>query len=68
MNDFELFSLIVKTAFGQRRKTIANSLKKMIEPSCFEAAQVDRSLRAECLTGADFARLTHAKLNQEANK
>ncbi len=68
VNDFELFSLIVKTAFGQRRKTIANSLKKMIEPSCFEAAQVDRSLRAECLTGADFARLTHAKLNQESNE
>jgi 16S rRNA (adenine1518-N6/adenine1519-N6)-dimethyltransferase len=68
VNDFELFALIVKTAFGQRRKTISNSLKKLIEPSCFEAAQIDRSLRAECLTGEDFARLTHAKLNQESNE
>jgi 16S rRNA (adenine1518-N6/adenine1519-N6)-dimethyltransferase len=64
----ELFSLIVKTAFGQRRKTISNSLKKMIEPSCFEAAQIDRSLRAECLTGADFARLTNTKLSQDSNE
>jgi 16S rRNA (adenine1518-N6/adenine1519-N6)-dimethyltransferase len=67
VNDFGLFSLIVKTAFGQRRKTISNSLKKMIDPSCFEAAQIDRSLRAECLTGEDFARLTNAKLNLDSN-
>jgi 16S rRNA (adenine1518-N6/adenine1519-N6)-dimethyltransferase len=67
VRDFELFSLIVKTAFGQRRKTISNSLKKMIDPSCFEAAQIDRSLRAECLTGEDFARLTSVKLSQDSN-
>ena len=64
VQDFELFSLIVKTAFGQRRKTISNSLKKIITPSCFEEAQIDRSLRAECLTGENFARLTNTKLNQ----
>jgi|TARA_B110000977_G_scaffold190755_1_gene261936 16S rRNA (adenine1518-N6/adenine1519-N6)-dimethyltransferase len=67
VKDFELFSLIVKTAFGQRRKTISNSLKKMIDPSCFEAAQIDRSLRAECLTGEDFARLTNTKLSQDSD-
>jgi 16S rRNA (adenine1518-N6/adenine1519-N6)-dimethyltransferase len=67
VRDFELFSLIVKTAFGQRRKTISNSLKKMIDASCFEAAQIDRTLRAECLTGEDFARLTSAKISQDSN-
>ena len=67
VNDFELFSLIVKTAFGQRRKTISNSLGKLIDPACFEAAQIDRSLRAERLTGEDFARLTDARLRQDSN-
>lgn len=67
VDDFELFSTIVKTAFGQRRKTISNSLKKMIDPACFEIAQIDRSLRAENLTGEDFARLTNAKLGQSSN-
>ena len=67
VSDFELFSLIVKTAFGQRRKTISNSLKKMIDAECFEAAQIDRSLRAERLTGEDFARLTKAKLSQDSD-
>jgi 16S rRNA (adenine1518-N6/adenine1519-N6)-dimethyltransferase len=67
VKDFELFSMIVKTAFGQRRKTISNSLKKMIDPSCFEAAQIDRNLRAECLTGEDFARLTNTKLSQDSD-
>lgn len=64
LDDFALFSSIVKTAFGQRRKTISNSLKRMIDSNGFEAAQIDRNLRAECLTGEDFARLTHAKLEQ----
>lgn len=67
VNDFDLFSTIVKTAFGQRRKTISNSLKKMIDSSCFEAAQIDQSLRAERLSGEDFARLTNAKLEQLAD-
>ncbi|MFT5657383.1 MAG: 16S rRNA (adenine1518-N6/adenine1519-N6)-dimethyltransferase [Gammaproteobacteria bacterium] len=68
VDDFELFSLLVKTAFGQRRKTISNSLKTLVDPACFAAAEIDSRLRAECLTSEDFARLTNAKLNQETGK
>lgn len=67
VGDLELFSLLVKTAFGQRRKTIANSLETIIDAACFKAARIDSRLRAECLSGEDFARLTNAKINQKPN-
>lgn len=51
------FDRIVKAAFAQRRKTLNNSLRALLDRGNFDAAGVDPSLRAERLTPADFARL-----------
>ena len=55
---FQLFSEIVKTAFNQRRKTIANSLKAIVATETFERCGIDSRMRAENLTLQDFASLT----------
>jgi 16S rRNA (adenine1518-N6/adenine1519-N6)-dimethyltransferase len=60
--DFQLFSKIVLAAFGQRRKTIANSLKLLISQEVFEASGVDSRMRAENLSLQDFARLARTCL------
>ena len=67
VGDFSLFSKIVLSAFGQRRKTIANSLKSIVSSEIFEDTGIDRKLRAENLSGHDFAKLTRAVLNRSAN-
>ena len=53
----------VKTAFGQRRKTLFNALKKLCPKtdalqSALEAAGIDPKRRAETLSIADFIRLS----------
>jgi len=65
--DFELFSQLVLNAFGQRRKTISNSLKAFVSSEIFELAGVNKKLRAENLSGHDFASLTRAILNRSTN-
>ena len=55
---FQLFSEIVKAAFNQRRKTIANSLKAIVTTETFDICGIDSRMRAENLTQQDFARLT----------
>ena len=57
VDDYALFARIVQSAFGQRRKTIANSLKGLVTRQAIEAAGIDPSLRAENLEITDFARL-----------
>jgi len=51
------FSEVVTRAFGQRRKTLRNSLRGLLEPHDFEAADVDPGARAETLSLEDFLRL-----------
>ncbi len=58
VGDYDMFSRIVKSAFGQRRKTISNSLKGLVERETFEQCNIDPGLRAENLGIADFARLS----------
>ncbi len=58
--DFAQFSKIVRTAFNQRRKTIANSLKTILDRSTLEACQIEPTLRAENLSLEDYARLSRA--------
>ena len=58
VGDFKLFASIVKTAFGQRRKTIGKVLKNIIDQSSFDSCQIDRRLRAENLSLQDFACLS----------
>jgi len=58
MNDAALFLDIVKTAFGQRRKTIKNSLKSFQGlTESLDITSIDPSIRPEQLSMQDFIRL-----------
>ncbi|CAG0940031.1 Ribosomal RNA small subunit methyltransferase A [Gallionellaceae bacterium] len=59
VRDEKLFSAIVATAFGQRRKTLRNTLKSYLDESGFEQLCIDPQLRAENLGVAEFARIAN---------
>lgn len=48
---------VVKAAFGQRRKTLANALRQLLDGEAIRRADVDPRARAETLAPADFVRL-----------
>lgn len=52
--------LLVRQAFGQRRKMLRKSLAGMVSPEQFEAAAVSASARPAELTIHDWGRLTQA--------
>ncbi|MBI3900438.1 MAG: 16S rRNA (adenine(1518)-N(6)/adenine(1519)-N(6))-dimethyltransferase RsmA [Gammaproteobacteria bacterium] len=54
----ENFYRVVKAAFAQRRKTLRNCLRGLIDDAGFAAAGIDPVRRAETLSLAEFARLT----------
>jgi 16S rRNA (adenine1518-N6/adenine1519-N6)-dimethyltransferase len=54
------FTLLVKTAFNQRRKTLRNAVKSLFPPPVLQDPLFDK--RAEALSVADFAALTY-KMN-----
>jgi 16S rRNA (adenine1518-N6/adenine1519-N6)-dimethyltransferase len=60
IGDHGRFAAIVQAAFGQRRKTISNSLKPVLDRETIVACDIDPSLRAENLSIADFARLSRS--------
>jgi len=60
VGDYKNFSGIVQAAFSQRRKTISNSLKSVLDRKTIIACEIDPGLRAENLSVADFARLSRA--------
>ncbi len=62
--DPERLHAIVKAAFGQRRKTLSNALKQLLDSDAIRAAGIDPKARAETLAPGDFVRL--AKLAPEA--
>jgi len=69
VGDEKLFRRIVKGAFGQRRKTLNNSLKAAfpellpdILSEIFKVASIDPLRRGETLSISEFARLTNAFL------
>ena len=51
------FQTVVKTAFAQRRKTLRNNLKGLLDETAIEAANVNPALRAEVLEISHFAAL-----------
>jgi len=59
INDEAGFSTLIATAFMQRRKTIRNSLKKLVERPDFEATGIDAGLRPEQVSIADYIRLSN---------
>lgn len=66
--DEVLFKRLVKVAFSQRRKTLANALRagRLTSPEALaralEAAEIDPQRRAETLSIQDYARLSRALL------
>ncbi len=53
-----LFARIVGSAFGQRRKTLRNTLRDFLDESGFAALGINPQLRAENLSVAEFAKIT----------
>ena len=49
------FAEIVGSAFGQRRKTLRNTLRSYLNEADFEKLGIDAQLRAENLSVTDFA-------------
>lgn len=60
INDAGFLGQLVTQAFSQRRKTLRNALKKLVEPAMFGQADIDPGSRAEQLAPADFVRLANA--------
>lgn len=59
VHDRNLFAEIVKQAFSQRRKTITNALKGIIDQTVFDEAGIETKLRAENLSVKDFVTLAN---------
>ena len=51
------FAAVVAAAFGQRRKTLRNSLAGVVDATGFAATGIDPGRRAETLSPAEFAEL-----------
>jgi 16S rRNA (adenine1518-N6/adenine1519-N6)-dimethyltransferase len=56
--DLAAFDRVVTAAFGQRRKTLRNALKGLLDENEIREAGIDPGARAETLTSQDFARLS----------
>ncbi len=52
-------AVITRDAFGQRRKTLRNSLRNHINPEQLETLEVSPDARAEQLSVADFVRISN---------
>ena len=59
VNDMEKLNRVVTQAFSQRRKTLRNSLKKLIDEDAIIALNIDPALRAEAQSLNDFAKLSN---------
>lgn len=55
----KLFAAIVRTAFGQRRKTLRNTLRGYLDEADFEKLGINPQLRAENLAVADFIKVAN---------
>ncbi|MCX7102227.1 MAG: 16S rRNA (adenine(1518)-N(6)/adenine(1519)-N(6))-dimethyltransferase RsmA [Methylobacter sp.] len=62
IEDIVKLNRVVTQAFSQRRKTLRNSLKKLIAEKEIIALNIDPTLRAENITLAEFALLSNALL------
>lgn len=58
-NNEILFQQVVKLSFSQRRKTLRNNLKQLLDKEQLELLNVDLSLRAEQLSVAEYVKLAN---------
>lgn len=59
------FAMLVRTAFGQRRKMVRKSLGQWFDGADFADLDIDPTARAENLHGSDFAALTQRMLEKK---
>jgi len=59
VNEVSKLNRVVTQAFSQRRKTLRNSLKKLIAEEDIVGLGIDPTLRAESISLAEFARLSN---------
>ncbi|PPD18468.1 MAG: 16S rRNA (adenine(1518)-N(6)/adenine(1519)-N(6))-dimethyltransferase [Methylotenera sp.] len=57
--DTAIFSKVVLAAFGQRRKTLRNTLKGLLDDAGFTALGISPQLRAENLSVAEFVNISN---------
>ncbi|QDC44547.1 16S rRNA (adenine(1518)-N(6)/adenine(1519)-N(6))-dimethyltransferase RsmA [Methylophilus medardicus] len=57
--DEALFAKVVTAAFGQRRKTLRNTLKGLLDDAGFSAINIDSQSRAENLGVAEFVAISN---------
>lgn len=57
--DEQLFSKVVTAAFGQRRKTLRNTLKSLLDDEGFGQLGINPQLRAENLSVAEFVAIAN---------
>ena len=57
--DAALFAKVVMAAFGQRRKTLRNTLKGLLDDDGFSALNISSQLRAENLSVAQFVAISN---------
>ncbi len=59
LEDLDAFRQVVAAAFSQRRKTLRNALKALLDDSLLRAADIDPGARAETIAPAQFAKLAN---------
>lgn len=58
--DYAHFATLVKLAFGQRRKTLRNSLRNVVPVAVWEALALNNNLRPENLSVRNFVEISNA--------
>ncbi len=65
INDETVFEQLVRQAFAQRRKTLRNALRGMLEAEEISALGIDPVARAETLTVSEFAALANRAASRD---
>lgn len=58
-HNIKTFETLVNVAFQQRRKTLRNSLKSLLEPEQMELLAIDLNLRPENITVGEYVRISN---------
>ena len=67
INSLKMLNRVVVSAFSQRRKTLRNALKKIIDEESIIALGIDPTLRAEVISLADYAKLSNLLKEDDLN-
>ena len=65
VTDSRCFAQVVRSAFGQRRKTLRNALRALLDRDAIEACGIDSQARAQTLGLQAFADLSNALHEQQ---